>query len=117
MFESFSGLVIFLIVCLLVIIGAAVKVICSQWQCKKCTLPVTAQIEKLKNVHYYDNPYFKAVYSYSYNGKTYKGTTEYGCTNDDEVKKQYPIGSSITVYINPQNPKRSCEFRRKGKKH
>ncbi len=117
MFEPSGEFALLLIVTLLMIIGGAITIIRFELRSKKCTLPVTAQIEKLKNVLYYDDPYFKAVYSYSYNGKTYKGLTEYGYTNDDEAKKKYPIGSSITVYINPQNPKRSCQYLRKGKKN
>ena len=117
MFEPSSEFALLLIVLLLMIIGAAITVIRFELHSKKCTLPVTAQIEKLKNVLYYDDPYFKAVYSYSYNGKTYKGLTEYGYTNDDEAKKKYPIGSSITEYINPKNLKRSCEIPRRRKQN
>lgn len=114
--KPYSGLIMLLLVSLLTIIITAIKVICFQLHSKKCIYPITAQIIKHKNFLYCDDPYYKAIYSYCYENKIYKGTTEFGYTDEDKVKKRYPVGKSITVYIDPQKPQKSCEYLRKRKK-
>lgn len=75
-------------------------------QGERCTLPVTAQIDKVRELNDFD---YGADYWYSYEGYYYTGTTMRRCS-ESEARRSYPRGSSITVYIDPENPHRSREF-------
>ena len=72
---------------------------------RKCTERIEAKIVRYEYHNPVENPsYYLMHYSYVYEWHTYQGKYEISTYMIKKVEQEHPVGSMISVYIDPKVP-------------
>ena len=85
---------------LLMIVLSVVK----QKKLEKCTHPISAQVVDHSDFGDTEGHSYRPIVEYTYQRKKHRSDIDEVNSSKEKARQEYPIGKTVTVYIDPKNP-------------
>ena len=72
---------------------------------RKCTYPVSARVVGHADFGDTEGDSYRPIVEYTYQGKKHRSDIDEVNSSKEKARQEYPVGKTVTVYIDPENPK------------